>query len=118
MLNLLKKKIALEIHSFYDRLQLLRLSDEATDLTNSAFCQSRQKLKTAFFRSAIHHFNQQFYTHNEGRVKLWWGQRLLAVDSSGLELPQSDALLEAYSVCCNQQGGAQPVGCCMMCSIR
>jgi hypothetical protein len=109
MLNLLKKKIALEIHFFYERLQLLWPEPAHKQLSSSAFCQSRQKIKPDFFRDAIHYFNHEFYTDNEQRVKLWRGRRLLAVDGSRLELPQSDSLLARYGVCFNQHGIQQPV---------
>ena len=102
MIKALRKKIGVEITFFYERLVSLSLADEAESLTASGFCQSRQKLKPEFFQDGLHHFVDSFYTDNDGRVKLWHGKRLLAVDGSIIDLPYSKTLEEIYGTYHNQ----------------
>jgi len=102
MLKALRKKIALEIHYFYDRLVELTLKEESINLTASAFCQSRQKLRPEFFRDGLHHLCREFYTENELNVKLWQGKRLLAIDGSIIELPHTAELEQQYGTYANQ----------------
>ena len=102
MLKALRKKISLEVTSFYENLVSMALEEEQTSLTASAFCQSRQKLKPAFFRDGLRHFVNDFYTDNDERVKLWEGKRLLAVDGSIIELPHTEEFEKEYGTYANQ----------------
>jgi hypothetical protein len=102
MLKALRKKIALEIHYFYDCLVELTLKEESVNLTASAFCQSRQKPRPEFFRDGLHHLCREFYTDNELNVKLWQGKRLLAIDGSIIELPHTAELEQEYGTYANQ----------------
>ena len=102
MLKALRKKISLEIASFYEKLVLMAIEEEQASLTSSAFCQSRQKIKPEFFRDSIRHFTNEFYTDNDGRVKLWEGRRLLSVDGSIIELPHTEWLEQKYGTYANQ----------------
>ncbi len=81
MLKSLRKKISLEVARFYENLVSMALEEKQTTLTAIAFCQSRQKLRPMFFRDGLRHFVNEFYTHNDERVKLWEGKRLLAVSA-------------------------------------
>ncbi len=96
MLQALRKRISLELNAFYNRLVEIALAEERASLSASAFCQSRQKLKPEFFRDGMYHLLQEFYSDNDATVKLWKGKRLLAVDGSVLELPQSSALEKTF----------------------
>ncbi len=102
MLKALRKKIALEIHHFYERLVELTIQEEPVSLTASAFCQSRQKLRPEFFRDGLHHLCREFYSDNELGVKLWQGKRLLAIDGSIIELPHTAELEQHYGTYANQ----------------
>jgi Transposase DDE domain len=103
MFKALRKKIGLEINIFYEKLVTMALEDEQSSLTASAFCQSRQKLKPIFFRDGLRHFVNEYYTDNEQTVQLWQGKRLLSVDGSIIELPQTEALEKEYGTFCNHQ---------------
>ena len=102
MLKALRKKIGLEINSFYERLVSIALEEEQISLSSSAFCQGRQKLKPEFFRDGLYHLVKEYYTDNDGNIKNWHGKRLLAVDGSIIELPHTQALEQEYGTYANQ----------------
>lgn len=102
MLKALRKKIALEIHYFYERLVELTLQESSVSLTASAFCQSRQNLRPEFFRDGLHHLCREFYSDNELNVKFWQGKRLLSIDGSIIELLHTAELEQYYGTYANQ----------------
>lgn len=69
--------------------------------TASAYCQARQKLRPELFA----HLNQvvvtDFYRRSDG-VRRWHGRRLLGADGTKLNVPDTVALRQAFSVHHNQ----------------
>jgi len=72
------------------------------DLTTSAFVQNRKKIKPELFIELLFCLNQEFYTDNDERIKLWNEFRLLAIDGSTILLPNTEELKEKYGVQKNQ----------------
>ena len=90
-LRKLYRSLSLEFGSFFEGLgQLSHLP------TKSAFTQARAKLSPQFFADMLARFNQEFYSDNDERVKLFLGFRLLAVDGSTLDMPDSQELNRAF----------------------
>lgn len=97
MISLVKKSLQLELYSF---MQIA--SKKHKSITNSAFNQARMKIKPELFKHLITSLNNQFYTNNEERVKLWNGFRLLGCDGSTLTLPITKELTKKYKHFVNQ----------------
>lgn len=64
------------------------------EITKSAFCQARLKLKSSAFIYLNNTFLKEFY--NRKRIKLWKGFRVLGVDGSTLQLPSSKELMKSF----------------------
>ena len=102
MLNMLKRTIALELHSFFNYLKL-KFDKPMICISSSAFTQSRQKLSPDIFIGINDVLIKEFYSDNEQRVKLWESHRLLSIDGSTIMLPYSEALKGVYGVLNNQK---------------
>lgn len=88
------------LHKVFRELEQLEVVPTA-----SAYCQARQKLRPELFA----HLNQvvvtQFYNREAtvpGTVRRWHGRRLLGADGTKLNLPDTPALRQAFSVHHNQ----------------
>ncbi len=90
MLNLVRQTLQKELTQF---IQLLS-TKKVKNITKSAFCQSRMKLKHTAFIELNDIIIQEFYTDNE--FNLWKGFRLLGVDGTKLQLPRSKALIQTF----------------------
>jgi hypothetical protein len=66
------------------------------NVTKSAFCQQRVKLKPEAFIDLNDILVNEFYADND--IKMWKGFRLLSVDSSTLELPSSREIIDEFGV--------------------
>ena len=104
LLQLTRKSLALELQRFFG------LFSPVKAVSKSAFCQARQKLKPAYLKMLAGQVCQQFYTDNDERVKTWQGLRLLAVDSSVIDLPYTPALVDVYGTYSNQHPTKQVKG--------
>jgi len=90
-MNLSRRSIQIELTKF------IRLfADGVRDVTNSAFNQSRRKLRADVFRELLEVTTGEFYSDNEGRIKRWKGMRLLATDGSIFRLPENRDLKAIY----------------------
>lgn len=80
-------------------------------VTASAYCQARQKLKPELFLYLNRLVQEGFYRLNEpdGEVKTWHGRRVLGVDASCLNVPDTEATRQRYSVQRNQHRGGERV---------
>jgi hypothetical protein len=99
--NLIKKSLSLEIVNFvhsFNRLNSVKLSS----FTQSAFVQSRNKIKPEVFKYLSSVLVSEFYTDNDLSIKLWNGFRLLAVDGSRINLPDTKELERIYGRTRNQ----------------
>ena len=93
----------MELHIFKEILTKLGIGKRLFDnITKSAFVQNRMKVSPKVFKHLLHAMNEEFYTDNDERVKLWNGFRLLAVDGSRYTLPIVDKLVKFYGSVKNQ----------------
>src|SRR3989338_10173090 len=80
MVNIIKQTIQKELTRF-----IKMFGDRKSNITKSAFSQSRMKLKPEAFIELNNRLIQEFYTYNS--IKKWNGFRLCAIDGSKLILP-------------------------------
>src|SRR3989344_9135586 len=66
------------------------------NMTKSAFCQQRVKLKPESFVELNQVLVDDFYTDNEYATH--YGRRLLCIDGSTLELPRSPEIIDSFGV--------------------
>ena len=66
------------------------------NMTKSAFCQQRVKLKPEAFVELNDVLTDDFYTDNEFATH--YGMRLLCIDGSTLELPSSEEIIQTFGV--------------------
>lgn len=104
LLQLTHKSLALELHRFFGLFQSHKT------VSKSAFCQARQKLKPSYLKMLAGQVCQEFYTDNDERVKTWQGLRLLAIDSSVIELPYTPERVAIYGTYHNQYPTKQVKG--------
>lgn len=90
----LQKGLQREIALFTEAIQ----SDGGSipEVSKAAFCKARKKLKPTAFSELSKVTTQTFYQSNE--VQLWNGYRLLGVDGSTVELPNSEEIQEKYGI--------------------
>lgn len=79
--------------------------------TASAYCQARQKLKPELFLHLNSIVRDSFYElyEEEGAVRRWRGHRLLAVDGTRLNVPDTAETRAHFTVQANQFEGAERV---------
>lgn len=73
--------------------------------TASAYSQAREKFRGELFLELLHGAVERFYKHDETYeedVKLWKGMKLLGVDGTTLNLPDTMELRAQYSISRNQ----------------
>lgn len=90
MLNLVKQTLQKELTHFFQMLS----SKKSENITKSAFCQSRLKLKHTAFIELNDVLINEFYTDNI--IDTWKGFRLLGVDGSTLQLPNSKSIIDEF----------------------
>lgn len=101
MCNFIKKSLSLEIVNFtnaFNEYNTMKLSS----FTQSAFIQSRNKIKPEVFKHLNSTIVDEFYTDNDLSIKLWKGFRLLAVDGSRINLPDTKELADKFGLSKNQ----------------
>lgn len=104
MMNFLTKSLSIEIENFVDFIRNRVGLTKSEAFTKSAFVQCRKKIKPEVFKYLSDHLIEEFYTDNDGSVKLWNGFRLLAVDGSRMTLPDTPELEAIYGKTRNQCG--------------
>jgi len=80
MINIIKQTVQKELTRF-----IKMFGDKSSNITKSAFSQSRMKLKPEAFIELNNCLIEEFYTDN--LIKEWNGLRLCAIDGSKLILP-------------------------------
>lgn len=98
MMSMVKKSLQLELCNFMENVN----SKHVTHITNSAYNQARMKLDPEIFKYIIEESNNEFYSDNDERVKLWNGFRLLACDGSFFNVPFTPKLVKKFGVLTNQ----------------
>ena len=90
MINVIKQTLQKELTRF-----IKMFGDKSSNITKSAFSQSRMKLKPEAFIEMNNHLVGEFYTDNI--FKKWNGFRLCAIDGSKLILPtHSKELMDKF----------------------
>jgi hypothetical protein len=72
-------------------------------VTESAFCQARQRLSLRFWRQLWHTLRQRYELHFPQALR-WRGLRLLACDGTEVKLPNTPALVRYFSRPRSRQG--------------
>ena len=99
--NLIRKSLSLELVNFISYFNKSN-SKKLSNFTQSAFIQSRNKIKPEVFKHLSSVLVSEFYTDNDLSIKLWNGFRLLAVDGSMINLPDTKELEGFYGRTQNQ----------------
>lgn len=99
MLNSIKQTLQKELTSFVSAFT------KYSNLTKSAFCQQRLKLKPEAFIELNDTLIKEFYTDNV--VEQWNDRRLLCIDGSTLELPSSPEIIDYFGV--NSESNQIPI---------
>lgn len=102
MLNFLTKSLSVEIENFIAFIKNSIGKQNTKHFTKSAFVQCRKKIKPEVFKYLSDSLVQEFYTDNDGSIRLWNGFRLLAVDGSRMTLPDTKKLEDIYGRTKNQ----------------
>lgn len=97
MLGLLRKTLALELNSFYSKID-----KKFQEVSQSAFIQNRYKVKPKLFYQISSLIATDYYIDNDANVKLYKNHRLLAVDGSMVNLPVTEDTVEHYGYYNNQ----------------
>ena len=93
ILNLIRKSLQVELNNFIKILPLKAISKQT-------FSAARHKLHPEIFIELNRNLVQEFYTDNE--FKTLFNRRIIGVDGSTLQLPESKEIVEKYGVCVNQ----------------
>lgn len=97
----LQKGLQREIAAFSEAIQ--SEGGSIPEVTKSAFCRARKKLKPGAFAALSDVVTREFYQSNE--IQYWKGYRLLGIDGSTVELPNSKEIQEEYGVFKHRKDG-------------
>ncbi|WP_162391491.1 IS4 family transposase [Spirosoma endbachense] len=96
LINLFNRSIAVELTKLLGHIH----GSEAPFCSKQAFSKQRQKLKPEAFVALNDQLIQQFYA--DGAFATFHGFRLLAIDGSTLQLPESSEIVQHYGRSSNQ----------------
>jgi len=105
LLNMLTKTLQVELNRF---LKLLRGHTPVVTVSKQAFSQARQKLSDQTFCRLNERLMDEFYTENT--YITWQGYRLIGIDGSTVQLPESDEIRQEFGCSVNQCGQGMPLG--------
>ena len=105
LLNMLTKTLQVELNRF---LRLLTGRTSAVTVSKQAFSQARQKLSDQTFCRLNERLIDEFYTENT--YTTWQGYRLIGIDGSTVQLPESAAIRREFGCSVNQCGQGMPLG--------
>lgn len=105
LLNMLTKTLQVELNRF---LKILRGHTPVVTVSKQAFSQARQKLSDQTFCRLNERLVDEFYTENT--YTTWQGYRLIGIDGSTVQLPESDAIRQEFGCSVNQCGPGMPLG--------
>lgn len=94
MMNFLKRSLQCELDAFFQTVQGSVMP--VREVTKSAFCRARLKLKYSAFIELNHYLLSFFAKHFA--IRKWHGFRLLAIDGSTLLLPNTQAMRDHFGV--------------------
>lgn len=96
IVNLVKRSLQSELNIFTDRLSLPYVSKQT-------FSAARKKLLPTAFKRMNDELVHLHYLHNE--PKMFLGMRLIGIDGSTLQLPDSEEIRETFGTCSNNKKG-------------
>ena len=94
ILNLVRRSLQSELNKFIKIVSLSYISKQA-------FSAARKKLLPIAFIKLNNELINEFYSDN--KFKTFYGFRVIVVDSSTLQLPESVAIRKKYGACSNQK---------------
>jgi hypothetical protein len=92
MLNLLKGALQFELDGFFGKLRGREIPTQ--EVSRSAFTKARRKLRYEAFVELNERLTERFYA--QAPIRRWQGYRLLAVDGSGLRLPDTEEIRKNF----------------------
>lgn len=101
LMSNLQKAIQREISLFKDAIQLD--GGSIPEVSKSAFCRARKKLKPSAFSALSDIVIDKFYASNE--VKTWRSHRIIGVDGSIVEVPNSAEIQNEFGVFLRRDDG-------------
>ena len=104
LLNLVKRALQDELDEYFKLLEGEEVAERV--VTKSAFSQARQKLKYEAFIELNQ--TQVMYFYDQFDPETWYGLRLLAIDGSMSELPNTAEIREHFGVWQPAAGGVCP----------
>jgi hypothetical protein len=105
LLNMLTKTLQVELDRF---LKILKGQSSPVRVSKQAFSQARQKLSEQAFLRLDERLVDEFYTENTYRT--WHGYRLVGIDGSTVQLPNSEEIRQEFGSVSNQYGAVMPMG--------
>ena len=97
ILNMVRRTSQIEIDGFLEKFSVKR--DEKMTYTKQSFSEARQKLSPETFIMINDEFIQRYYEDDD--FKKYKGYRLLAIDGSYIEIPNTVELKEHYGYATN-----------------
>lgn len=101
-LTQLQRSITRELLDFIESLKEHKA--DLSSVSAAAFCKARKKLNYTVFKALNEHFINGYY-EKSATLKVWKDFRLLAVDGSTIEVPNSKELIEKWGVFKTRQDG-------------
>ncbi|WP_276322144.1 IS4 family transposase [Paenibacillus thalictri] len=99
LMRMVRKTTQLELDEFR---KMFLPDSETTTYTKQSFSEARQKLSPVAFTLLNDEIVRGFY--EDGDFKMYKGFRLLAMDGSVIEVPQTKETLQTYGYATNQEG--------------
>ena len=101
---MLTKTLQVELARFF---KVLKGQSSEVRVSKQAFSQARQKLGEQTFILLDERLVDEFYTDNT--YSTWNGYRLVGIDGSTAQLPDSEEIREEFGVVSNQYGAVMPM---------
>lgn len=101
---MLTKTLQVELARFF---KVLKGQSSEVRVSKQAFSQARQKLCEQAFILVDERLLDEFYTDNT--YSTWKGYRLVGIDGSTAQLPDSEEIREEFGVVSNQYGAVMPM---------
>jgi hypothetical protein len=105
LLNMLTKTLQVELTRV---LKLLAGQKPSVTVSKHAFSQARQKLSEQTFCRLGERLVDEFYTDNT--YTTWHGYRLIGIDGSTVQLPDSEAIRQEFWVQCQSMWAGDAPG--------
>jgi hypothetical protein len=103
-MNMLTKTLQVELDRFF---KVLKGQASEVRVSKQAFSQARQKLSEKTFILLDERLVDEFYTDNT--YITWNGYRLVGIDGSTAQLPDSEKIREEFGAASNQYGAVMPM---------